>query len=1432
MTNDSDLAHQIEAVQALLSKMQQEAIAKQPDYPPELSASVRSTSIALEELQVVVEAIRLQNEALLAAQHRLEDERQRYQNLFDFAPDAYVVTDAQGTIEAINGLAAQLLNVSAPFAVGKPLTVFIAQGDHAFIYSHLNAIARQSEQAEAVDPAPMATVFLQNQELSIVPHGQGPLKVALSASAERDRRLYWLLRDTGDRKRLELALQTSEAQLSQILDSAIAVVVSFKVFENGDWEYNYFSSGCESILGYPPEAFMADKQLWRSRMHPDDLATVQPLFDHLFDERSTVWEYRFRHRDGSLRWLSSTYASQKIAEGCWQVTVVGHDISERKQAEAALRESEAKYRGLFDEIYEGYGIAEIIVNERNEPIDYRMIEVNPRFEVLTGLPRDLALSGRTIRDIAPAIEDQWHQIYGQVALSGIPTRFEQKVDDWGRWYDVYAFPVGDSALRQVGILFNDISERKRGEAERKRAEADLQASERKLRAAFNGTFEFMGLLTPEGTVIDVNRTALNAIAADLDTVVGQPFWQTPWWAHFPEQREQLRESIRRAANGETIRLETQHIWADGALAWLDFSLKPIVDEAGLVVMLMPEGRDITVCKHVAVALQRQVQQEYLLNDITEDIRQSLDLEAVLARAVERSRAMLESDRVIVFRFGGNGEGQVIAESVGHGLRPILASTIHDPCFSDRYVEAYRQGRVGAIDDLEQAGIEPCHANLLRQFQVRANLVVPILRSDAGPDDAGQNDAGPDERNTANNELWGLLIAHQCTAPRRWQSAEIALLKRIASKTSVAIQQSELYGQVLQELQKREQIQQVLQESEARFRTLSATAPIGISQIDDQGQCVYTNARWQEISGLSAAASLGKGWLQAVHPGDRPRLALAWEEYLAGRRQQIPEFRLLTPTNEVRWVRVAIAPMYTAAGDINGYVSTVEDITQRKESDRKLREQAALLDIASDAIFVRDLDHRLLYWNHGAERLYGWSPAEALDRPVHDLLRGDLPQLTSIMQTLYTEGDWHGELHEVTKTGQAVTVSARWTLVRDEAGQPRFILSVETDITEKKVLEAQFYQAQRLESLGRLSSGIAHDLNNVFTPILTMAQMLRYGPTGLGDSAQEQLRLLEDSAKRGISMVQQILSITRTSSGVRTQVELPLLLQDLSHMLEQSLPKQIKLQQVGFESGAALPRVSADPTQLHQVLMNLCVNARDAMPEGGTLTLAAQSVAIDAATVAINFDAQVGQYVRLTVADTGTGIDPEVRDRIFDPFFTTKGQGLGTGLGLATVLGIVKGSGGFVQVESEVGQGTQMHIYLPALSISQGNSPQSAGPEAPQPGQGEVILVVDDDDAVQQAMRSLLVNYNYSPLIASSGPEALDRCTQHQPNLVVLDIMMPGMDGLTLIQHLKNCQPDLAIVATSGLTTYEPAALAAGAKAFLPKPYDFRDLLKTITDLLR
>lgn len=1270
-----DLNQQIQAAQRRLQQIEQQASRAEP---ASLTAkAIAELATALDELQATATELHEQNQALFTSQQALVAEHQRYQNLFDFAPDAYLITDGQGTLLAINSAAKRLLNLHHNWAVGKPLTVFIAEADHAFFFAQLERI-NATPPPQASEPTSPFTLFLQGQEVWLTPRQQPVLPTSLSLS--------------------------------------------------GEW-----------------------------------------------------------NQQG------------KITQLYW----IFHDLRARKQSEAALRESEAKYRSLFNEMTEAYGVAQIILNDDGEPVDYRMLEVNPQFERLTGLARDLVLGGRTMRDIVPDLEADWHQLYGRVALTGESIRFEKPVARRGHWHDVHAFRIGDPEDRHVAILFDDVSDRKR-------LALALQASQAQLGQILDSAIAIIISFR----VFENGDWEYDYFSSGCESILGYP--AEAFMADKLLWRSRLHPDDLSTVEGLFADLfaERLAVWEyrfyhrDGALRWLSntYASQKIADGCWQITVV---GQDVSDRKQAELTLRRQIQQEYLLNDITEDIRQSLDLEAVLARAVERSRAVLESDRVIVFRFGGSGEGTVIAESVGNGFRPILATAIYDPCFSDRCAEAYCQGRVGAIDDIEQADLEPCHGELLLRFQVKASLVVPILQGDG---------------------LWGLLIAHQCAAPRQWQPAEIALLKRIASKTSVAVQQSELYGQVLHELHERERIQQVLQQSEARFRTLSATAPIGIGQIDANGQCVYANDRWQEIAGLSVAASLGDGWMQVVHPDDRAPLFNAWREYRAGHRRRMPEFRLLTPTGDLRWVAVAIAPLPNATGDIQGYVTAIEDITQRKEADRKIREQAALLDIASDAIFVRALDHRLLYWNQGAERLYGWSAAEVLNRPVHEVLRGDLPQLSSIMQTLYTEGEWRGELHEITKAGQAVTVAARWTLVLDEAGQPRFILSVETDITEKKALEAQFYQAQRLESLGRLSSGIAHDLNNVFTPILTMAQLLRFTQRSLSTSAQEQLRLLEDSARRGISMVQQILSITRSSSGVRTEIDLPPLLQDLARMLEQSLPKSIALRQTGFGPGAKLPWVSADPTHLHQVLMNLCVNARDAMPKGGTLTLSAQAIAVDAAAVATNLDAQVGQYVRLTVADTGTGIDPSLRDRIFDPFFTTKGQG--TGLGLATVLGIVKASDGFVQVESGVGQGTQMHIYLPALEVpSESDAPQAAWPDEPESGRGELILVVDDDAAVQHTLRSLLANYNYTPLVASSGPAALDLYAQHQPALVVLDMMMPGMDGLTLIQHLRATQPDLTIVATSGLATYQAAALAAGAQVFLPKPYDLRDLLKTIAALL-
>ncbi|MGB3294514.1 MAG: GAF domain-containing protein [Phormidesmis sp.] len=373
--------------------------------------------------------------------------------------------------------------------------------------------------------------------------------------------------------------------------------------------------------------------------------------------------------------------------------------------------------------------------------------------------------------------------------------------------------------------------------------------------------------------------------------------------------------------------------------------------------------------------------------------------------------------------------------------------------------------------------------------------------------------------------------------------------------------------------------------------------------------------------------------------------------------------------------------------------------QQAELYQKTREQAALIDIATDAIFVRDLSGRIVFWSRGAERLYGWQSEEAIGQIAHELLKKDKAAVEVALNTTMDQGFWQGELTQLTKAGNQVLVASRWTLVQDTLGRPQSLLEVNTDITDKKQLEAQFYQAQRLESLGRLAGGIAHDLGNILTPILGIAQLLRLSQAKSDAATQQQLDILEKSAKRGTDMVRQILTFTQGSPGHETVVDIVELLQEVVDVARQGFPSTIELRQNTpclEASNRPLRKVLADSTHLHQVFMNLCINGRDAMPDGGVLTLAVDNEFVDKAIADKNLNMSIGHYVVVTVSDTGSGISPEVRDRMFDPFFTTKSPDKGTGLGLATVLGIVKKAGGFLKVYSEVGRGTQIKVYLPAI----------------------------------------------------------------------------------------------------------------------------------------
>src|SRR6266480_1605234 len=367
-----------------------------------------------------------------------------------------------------------------------------------------------------------------------------------------------------------------------------------------------------------------------------------------------------------------------------------------------------------------------------------------------------------------------------------------------------------------------------------------------------------------------------------------------------------------------------------------------------------------------------------------------------------------------------------------------------------------------------------------------------------------------------------------------------------------------------------------------------------------------------------------------------------------------------------------------AASVERAVQEAQTRVQRRQAESKIREQAALLDKARDGICVTDMEQQIFYWNKGAERLYGWGAQDAVGRNVNDLLfQGGSTRPLEALKELIRRDEWQGELHKVRKDGRQIIVESRWTLLRDDAGQPRSILVIDTDITERKRIEAELLRTQRMQSIGALAGGIAHDLNNVLAPILMVTHLIR--DELVSEDSRKMLDTAKASAQRGAEMVKQILSFARGVSGELKVLQVKHLVNEMVKLVRDTFPRSIHIE--SNVTGNLYP-INGDATQLHQVLLNLCVNGRDAMPNGGTLLIEAANVVLENQQTAMLAEAVSGKFVVLSVADTGCGIPLEVLDKIYEPFFTTKEPGKGTGLGLSTVLAIVQNHHGFIELTSE------------------------------------------------------------------------------------------------------------------------------------------------------
>ncbi len=513
-----------------------------------------------------------------------------------------------------------------------------------------------------------------------------------------------------------------------------------------------------------------------------------------------------------------------------------------------------------------------------------------------------------------------------------------------------------------------------------------------------------------------------------------------------------------------------------------------------------------------------------------------------------------------------------------------------------------------------------------------------------------------------------------------------------------------------------------------------------------------------------------------------------------------------------------------------------DITARKHADEAIQMQGRVLESMTEGVVVCDEAGTILFSNAACNAMFGYDHGELAGQHF-SVLKSSTPdegrrEVDGMLDALQSRGVWAGEIPSRKKDGMSFVTGMRISIV-DTTGARSFVVVVE-DITEKKSMEAQFLRSQRMESVGRLSSGIAHDMNNILTPILLSAFMLRRPLPG--EDYDNLLGNIETSAQRGAALIKQLLTLGCEPGGQRKMLSTASLVDDMMQIMQGTFPKNINLT---CRVAADVWPVTGDATQLHQVLLNLCVNARDAMPLGGALMLTVENVRFDESYAAMSAGIQPGPYVMLRVSDTGEGIPSDTLDKIFDPFFTTKETGKGTGLGLSTVMGIAKSHGGFVNVRSLVGSGTTFEVCLPAVPEGAMAEAPARPRSAPPRGQGETILVVDDEPNIRDVVRRTLTGHGYRVLTASDGTEAVVLFTEHREQIkaVLTDIMMPFMDGVTMVRTMRKMAPAVKIVASTGMGSArgredKTAALhTLGVRTLLTKPYTADEVLSTIGDLL-
>jgi PAS domain S-box-containing protein len=644
----------------------------------------------------------------------------------------------------------------------------------------------------------------------------------------------------------------------------------------------------------------------------------------------------------------------------------------------------------------------------------------------------------------------------------------------------------------------------------------------------------------------------------------------------------------------------------------------------------------------------------------------------------------------------------------------------------------------------------------------------------------------------------------------------------------------LAGRILADQQSAARSLDAVRESEERLRLALAAADQGLYDLNVQTGEAVVSPEYARMLGYDPARfhETNAAWRERLHPDDLGPVSQVYEDYVAGRLDEYRvEFRQRTRHGGWKWI-LSLGKLVSRSADGRPLrmLGTHTDITARKQAEAELQLQSAALNAAANAIVITDRDGTIVWVNPAFTALSGYPPEEAIGQNPRTLLKSGVhdPSLyADLWQTLLAGKVWSGEMTNRRRDGSRYIEEQTITPVKDSRGEITHFIAIKRDLTRQHELEAQFLQAQKMETVGRLAGGVAHDFNNLLTVINGTAELVSM-QLRENDPLQADVLQIRSAGERAASLTRQLLAFSRKQIVNPAIFDLHEVVADMQPMLRRLIGEDIELL-VRSSPGVA---VQADPGHVEQLMMNLVVNARDAMPMGGRLTIDVQGVEVDEAQASAQASMRPGRYVRLAVGDTGVGMDEAARLRIFEPFFTTKPAGHGTGLGLATVYGIVKQSGGTIGVSSEPGTGTTFTIWLPRVEATASTVRRKA--TALVRG-AETILVVEDEEALLQLATRILRQAGYTVLTASTGESALPLLQGHAGpiDLMLTDVVLPGISGRELADRAASARPGIRVLFTSGYT--DDAILRRGlsnnASQFLGKPYTVDELTRQVREVL-